>query len=137
MDPNDPLSNMMMAGGVAGNFWDFTSGGVLAKSGLGGMGHEKLQQQQQYAPSLAGLNTTLAPAELSNNFSNDSKSISTIVKAEDDVIEDEEVGNTLNQELFFENAMLGKDGTTPGLNGDSWDSWINDGSWDATPTASQ
>lgn len=142
LDASDPLTTMMMAGGQPGNFWNFTGQGILAPAGIGGHSYnaEKLQQQQQYAPSLAGLNSTLAPAELSRE---NTKITSAPVEKPSTKIEDltllDDLGDedANNNPDFFENAMMGKDGVTPGLNGDSWDSWINDGSWDVAPTSSQ
>lgn len=141
LDPSDPLTNMMMAGSQAGNFWNFTGQGVLADAGMGGNPYAaEKAQQQQYAPSLAGLNSTLAPAELSreNTKVTSAPVEKVLVKIEEctEVVPPEE-DDVNNNPDFFENAMTGKDGITPGLNGESWDSWINDGSWDVAPTSSQ
>lgn len=154
LSQGDPLTTMMMAGSDPNMFWNFNQNPVNTmgvQSNNSPMGSNKLQEQvggPQNAPSFAGLNTTLAPASTMvpkaapitkpNKIDLDAE-----VSPTSDGTGEEEIDfgnggeNSLSSDLFFENAMIGKDGTTPGLNGDSWDSWIHDGSWGDIPTASQ
>jgi hypothetical protein len=153
LSQSDPLTSMMMAGSSQDLFWNFNQGFNMSMTPTPG---GKLQEQQsgpQHAPSFAGLNATLAPASSMGEEPMDKKrmlddqpvktdSLSSLTKEEnvDEVkFGDDAFGmdGASNQDLFFENALMGKDGTTPGLNGDSWDSWIHDGSWADAPTASQ
>lgn len=152
LNPNDPLTNMMMAGSDSSMLWNFNQNQQFNMS-ASNMNASKLQEQQyvggpQHAPSVAGLNSTLAPPssmEQSKPASHvkvdrinlDDEVSPTAIDSDDAKFGDDGVDNNVGSDLFFENAMMNKDGTTPGLNGDSWDSWINDNSWSDVPAPSQ
>lgn len=145
----DPLTSMMMAGSDPSMLWNFNQNqnmNMMQANANDG----KIQQHQQYmggpqhVPSVAGLNSTLAPPSnidqpkavapvRVDRIHLDDEVSPTAIDSDDAKFGDDGADNN----LFFDNAMLNKDGMTPGLNGDSWDSWIHDGSWDNVPAASQ
>lgn len=73
---------------------------------------------------LASLISTLVPTELSpeNTQVTSAPVEEALAKIEDLTQVDDLEVEIGNDSPDFENAMIGKDGITPGLNGDSWDS---------------
>lgn len=150
----DPLTSMMMAGSDPSMFWNFTQNQNINTSQLS-VNPDKLQDSvqhvggPQHAPSVAGLNSTLAPASSMglptkaaqptkiDRIDLDAEVSPAAIDSDEPRFGDDDLDNNLNSDLFFENAMMGKDGLTPGLNGESWDSWIHDGSWGDVPAAGQ
>lgn len=124
LDPNDPLTSMMMAGNnnYGGITYNFEQQNSIPYRSANNTVEVTKQNQHQTLP--AGLDSTLAPAETD--------------KAQKQATDEEIPGDVGNlNENFFDNAMVNQSGTgTPSLEGENWDSWINDGQWDI-PTASQ
>jgi len=146
LNPNDPLTSMMMAGSDSSMLWNFNQNQNFSMAPQD-LTSSKMHQQQyvggpQNAPSVAGLNSTLAPPSLMESskptrlverINLDDEVSPTTADSDDAIFGDDSTDNN----LFFDNAMMNKDGTTPGLNGDSWDSWIHDNSWNDLPAPSQ
>jgi len=152
LNQSDPLTSMMMAGSDPSMLWNFNQNQNIGMPPQN-INPNKMQEHQyvggpQHAPSVAGLNSTLAPpssmeqsrvappAKVDRIYLDDEVS-PTAVDSDDAQFGDDGSDNNQSSDLFFENAMMNKDGVTPGLNGDSWDSWIHDGSWGDVPAPSQ
>jgi len=122
MESNDPLTNMMMSGSTYNNNnYNFGPQQPIPRSSI----EITKQNQHQMPTGIDGLNATLAPSAFDK-------------AASKHVLDIDGTADGALGENFFESAMAGKDEglSTPGLDGEGWDTWINDAQWDI-PTASQ
>ena len=109
LNPNDPLTSMMMAGSnnFPQQYYNFNNAPLPETTSIG---------KQQVHPSYDGLNSTLAPSALDLS---------------------QGVQDFSQSQSFFDQAIKsGSPVGTPGLNGESWGSFIDTEQWEM-PSASQ
>ncbi|KAG9242361.1 hypothetical protein BJ878DRAFT_175853 [Calycina marina] len=118
LDYSDPLSSLLMAGADHSQIYDFNT---HAQPEMQQLELNKQHAQQNYT----GLNSTLAPS--AGKITQASQ-----VKAEEDI----EQPSYDSHQSFFDQAFSNTPGGTPGVNGESWGSFIDTSLW-ATPSSSQ
>ena len=128
LDPNDPLTSMLMAGNDAlmppyYNFGPTTS----------------MSKQRNYHPSYDGMSATLAPSALdvspdrlsyNNPSSTSSESLATPAF---NFNFDGALGDLKAADLTRSNSTQGSGGVTPAIDG-GWDAFINGNSWEENAT---
>lgn len=128
LDPNDPLTSMLMAGndGLMPSYFNFGPTASMSK-------------QRNYHPSYDGLSATLAPSALdispdqfsyNNPSSTSSESLATPAF---NFNFDGALGDLKAANLTRSSSTQGSGGATPAIDG-GWDAFINGNSWEENAT---